>query len=376
VKPGITQWVRRAAAAAAALVALALPAAGPAAPPAAAHVRSSEGTSLIRQEGSGVRYDLSLEYDVLRAAVGLGRPPEADAAAAGAMAEPAARGRLAAYLIGRVVVSHDGAECAGRLAGTGVERRDGVPYARVLLLYECPGSRSGGAYTVGYGVFADGAVVDDHRNIADYRLGAASGTFIFDAGHHELVAGRAGAQWATAARFVMMGVQHILSGLDHLLFLGALLIGAAGLRSLGMLVSAFTIAHSVTLGFGALGWVHISPQIVEPLIALSIAYVAAENIIGGETRHRPLIVFGFGLLHGLGFAETLGFAGEFGGRLLVSLLSFNLGIELGQTLLVGSLFPLLIVLRRRLRWSAAVQTGGAAAAGTLGLLWFFQRLVI
>jgi hypothetical protein len=159
------------------------------------------------------------------------------------------------------------------------------------------------------------------------------------------------------------------------LFLVVLLLGARGFRSVVKLATAFTVAHSLTLALAALGWVHVPGEVVEPLIALSIAYVAAENIIGGESRQRLPVVFGFGLLHGLGFASTLSFSDEVSGQLLATLVTVNVGIELGQALIIAALFPLLILIRRY-RWSATAHAGAAVIAASLGLTWFFDRLLV
>jgi len=336
---------------------------------ASAHVRSTEGTSQIRQDGSSVRYELSLEYDLLAAAAGIGKP------------QPGGRERLLeeqrdrveSYLDERIMVSLDGVRCSSELVGTGVADRQGIAHARAVLRYHCPGSPSG-AFTVRYGVFSDAdAVVDDHTNIADYQLGGSSGTYVFDAGHHEFEAGKT--DFSSVTRFATMGLQHILGGIDHLLFLALLLLGARDWRSVVRLATSFTVAHSVTLGLAVLGWVSVPVEIVEPLIALSIVYVALENIVGGESRYRALVVFGFGLLHGLGFAGALSFTDEFGGRLLGSLLSFNVGIELGQLLIIVLLFPLLLLIRRFM-WSSHAHAGATAVAGVFGLVWFVERLLV
>jgi HupE / UreJ protein len=314
-----------------------------------AHVRSSQGYSEIRGQDGSVVYDLSLESAVLDAAAG--------------------DGPAAAYVLPRVEVFLDGVECDGRVRHIGAASRDGRDHTRIRLAYECPGSPDG-AYEVRYGVFADGGVVDDHANVANYDLGGSTGTFVFDAGHAELVAGDASLA-DTASRFVVLGVEHILLGIDHVLFLVALLLGAGSLGTVVKLATAFTAAHSVTLALGALGWVEVPAEIVEPLIALSIAYVAADACTGGESRHRLGIVFAFGLLHGLGFAGSLSWSGSVD---LTALATFNVGIELGQALIVLALFPLLMLVRR-LRWSPYAHTAAAACAGGFGLVWFVERLV-
>jgi hypothetical protein len=320
-----------------------------------AHVRSTAGYAEIRQEGADVQYALSLERAVL------------------ARADATTDVALEAYLVPRVQVLLDGVACEGAMEGTGSEQRDGRAYTRALLSYHCPGSPSG-AYEVRYGVFADAdAVVDDHTNVTDYQLGDARGTFVFDAGHRELDAGDTG-PLSSATRFVALGVEHILGGLDHVLFLIALLLGARGFMSVVKLATTFTVAHSITLALAAIGLVNVPAEVVEPLIALSIAYVAIENVVGGESRRRLAVVFGFGLLHGLGFASTLSFTDELSGQLLTSLVSFNVGIELGQALIVLVLFPALLLLRR-VRWSPAAHAGAGAIAAAFGLMWFFERLV-
>lgn len=336
-------------------------------------MRSTEGTSHIRQDGSSVRYELGLEYDLLAGAAGLGRPDPGEGDQGREQLLQRQHDRLESYLSERVTVSVDGVRCASELARTAVEHSQGKAYARILLAHHCPGSATG-AYTVRYTVFSDaGSPVDGHTNIADYQLGGASGTYVLDSTHQEFTAGRT-ALPASLGRFTVLGFEHIMGGIDHVLFVAVLLLGARGTRSVVKLATGFTVAHSVTLGLGALGWVEVPAEIVEPLIALSIAYVAVENIIGGESRHRPLVVFGFGLLHGLGFADALSLTGHLGGRLLGSLLSFNVGIEIGQLLIISVLFPLLLFVRR-FPWSAHVHTSATGLAGMFGLLWFFQRLL-
>ncbi|MGP3947511.1 HupE/UreJ family protein [Streptomyces sp. 7N604] len=222
--------------------------------------------------------------------------------------------------------------------------------------------------------------------MVDYELGGSGGSDVFDAGHRELRVGQSdtgqGASRAgetgflsSMGRFVSMGLEHILLGIDHVLFLVLLLLGAQGWRSVVRLATSFTVAHSVTLALAVLGWVEVPAEIVEPLIALSIVYIAVENIARGESRHRALVVFGFGLLHGLGFAGALSFTEDIGGRLLVSLLSFNLGTELGQLAIVLLVFPLLLLTRRRYSWSTVAHTGATVVVGVIGLVWLVERLL-
>jgi hydrogenase/urease accessory protein HupE len=198
--------------------------------------------------------------------------------------------------------------------------------------------------------------------------------------------------------FTGLGVHHILSGLDHLLFLGGLLLAARGVRELVVALSAFTAAHSLTIAGAALGWVHVTPALVEPLIALSIVYLGVEMLAGTPSRfalrrpgppsrfalRRPrpgrgirwVVVCAFGLVHGLGFAEALVDAGvgSTAAQMLVSLLSFNLGVELGQLLVVTAALPLMWTLRSRPLWRARVVPACSAVIAVAGGYWFVERV--
>ncbi|MEQ9561187.1 MAG: HupE/UreJ family protein, partial [Woeseiaceae bacterium] len=151
-------------------------------------------------------------------------------------------------------------------------------------------------------------------------------------------------------RFVVLGFEHILDGADHLLFILCLIIPLRRIRPLVIIVTAFTVAHSVTLLASAFGFVPTAlwfVPLVETLIAASIVYLALENIIAGNLRRRWIVAFGFGLVHGFGFSfalsETMQFAGS---HLLTSLIAFNIGIELGQVLVVLVAVPAMAVLFR------------------------------
>jgi len=158
-------------------------------------------------------------------------------------------------------------------------------------------------------------------------------------------------RWHQAAfRFVKMGFNHILEGVDHLLFLFCLVIPLRSLRGLIPVVTSFTVAHSITLIASAFGMspnVLWWPPLIETLIALSIVYMAFENIVGARLEHRWIVTFGFGLVHGFGFSflfsDTLQFAG---GHLFSSLLAFNVGVELGQILILLLVIPMLTLLFR------------------------------
>ena len=176
-----------------------------------------------------------------------------------------------------------------------------------------------------------------------------------------------------AGRFLVLGVEHILTGYDHLAFLLGLIILGGALKSLVGVVSSFTIAHSLTLVLATLDLVILPTRFVEAAIALSICYVALENMFVREVRYRWVITFFFGLIHGFGFSNVLREMQLPRSGLAVSLFSFNLGVEVGQLAILLLLFPAVLYLGRR-RWqSVAINLVSALMLG-LGGFWFVQRV--
>jgi len=173
------------------------------------------------------------------------------------------------------------------------------------------------------------------------------------------------------------GFVHILPrGLDHIFFILGLFLLSMHLKPLMWQVTMFTVAHSITLSLGAFGWVSLPPQWVEPLIALSIAYVAIENLVFNQmTRLRLPVVFAFGLLHGLGFASTLIDFGLPQGAYLWALVWFNVGVEIGQVaILVVGFLTLTIWFRDPRCYRRWVVIPGSLAIGFIGVSWFLERV--
>ena len=174
------------------------------------------------------------------------------------------------------------------------------------------------------------------------------------------------------ARFVVLGIEHIFIGFDHILFLAGLVV-IARRRSLLGLVTAFTIGHSITLGLATTGLVELPGRWVEVAIAATIVWVAVENLLQAKPRHRARLAFFFGLVHGFGFAEVLGeLALPFGG-LLRALFSFNLGVEAGQIAILIVLWPISAWLARTTRarlWQQLV----SVLIGLAGMGWLIDRL--
>lgn len=181
--------------------------------------------------------------------------------------------------------------------------------------------------------------------------------------------------------YLVLGVEHILGGIDHLLFVLALLLIVRGGRRIVLTVTAFTVAHSITLVAATLGWFHVPGPPVEAMIALSIVFVAAEVVRGlqgrpGITARAPWVVaFSFGLLHGFGFAGALAEVGLPQTAIPVALLMFNVGVEIGQlifvavALAVGALIVRLPMLRRP--W---MQYAVPYAIGAVAMFWVIERI--
>lgn len=179
-----------------------------------------------------------------------------------------------------------------------------------------------------------------------------------------------------AGSFVRLGIEHILTGWDHLLFLLVLLLRGGGWLSLGKIITAFTAAHSVTLSLAVLDVVTLSDRLVEAVIALSIAVVAAENLVLRPlVSRRWLVSFGFGLVHGFGFSSVLRESGLPTQGLVLSLLGFNAGVELGQALVVAVALPGLALLRGTW-WETRVVRSASAAILLVGAALFVERTIL
>jgi hydrogenase/urease accessory protein HupE len=192
-----------------------------------------------------------------------------------------------------------------------------------------------------------------------------------------LADGSARGALARAFDYVRLGFTHILpKGLDHILFVVGLYLLGAGWRSLLMQVTAFTVAHSVTLALGLYDVVTVAPTIVEPLIALSIVYVAVENLLTSKLQPwRPAIVFAFGLLHGLGFAGVLQEVGLPRDEYLSGLIAFNVGVELGQLAVIALSWLVFDgVMRARPQYRVWGVRVASLAIALIGLFWTIERI--
>jgi len=178
--------------------------------------------------------------------------------------------------------------------------------------------------------------------------------------------------------FLKLGIEHILTGYDHLAFLLALLLVGSSFRSAAKLISSFTVAHSLTLALATFGLVQIPPGIVEPLIAASIVYVGLENLLRGNRPNRWLLTFVFGLVHGLGFASVLRDLGiaQTGNGAFVPLLSFNMGVEVGQLAIAALVLPIIWKLKKSPKFELRYVPACSTAIAVVGFFWFVQRAVM
>jgi hypothetical protein len=178
-------------------------------------------------------------------------------------------------------------------------------------------------------------------------------------------------------RFVASGIEHIIGGADHVLFLIGLLLAGSSVKKLLAMVTAFTLSHSLTLALAVLGLLTPPSLLIEPAIALSIVYTGADNLlVRGGRDVRVWIAFFFGLIHGFGFANVLAEMGLASQALGWSLLSFNVGVEIGQLCIVAGVATVLALVRaRRPRWGQAVLSGGSVLVIVAGAFWFVERLL-
>jgi HupE / UreJ protein len=214
----------------------------------------------------------------------------------------------------------------------------------------------------------------NHHTLAKVEWPGGTGQFAFEPAAREatfhLGGGSAGRDTGS---FVLLGVEHILTGWDHLLFLLGLLLRAGSWLALAKIITAFTLAHSVTLTLAVLDVVVLPDRLVEAVIALSIAFVAAENLfLRPVVARRWLVSFCFGLVHGFGFSSALRQLGLPSQGLLLSLFGFNVGVEVGQALVVAVALPVLLLVRNT-RWERRVMWSSSVAILLVGVVLFFER---
>lgn len=334
-----------------------------------AHTDNSEGYSNFTMDHEKLMAEIYIDYFELGRLIDFGVNPGVQKDELNRALEKK-RDAITEYLGSHLEIYMDGAKAEGIITSTNVERRTDREYARIILEFPKPAEAS--SLKIHYSVFFDD---NDpmHRNIANYELEKEKGQFVFNGGERELQIGQE-TIIGQIIRFIQLGFHHIMIGYDHILFVIALVLGTRRFSDILKVITVFTLAHSITLGLTALKLINLSSEIVEPLIALSIAFVAIENFFGFSSRYRFAVVFIFGLIHGVGFAGALQLSENVTWRSLSSILSFNLGVEAGQALIIMLLFPLLLFIRR-FKWSTIVHGGATAGIFGIGLMWYFQRFI-
>ena len=231
-------------------------------------------------------------------------------------------------------------------------------------------------------------VSPDARQVVLIGAGPNAAQDLLDAGRTEtaLTATPPPSLPQVIGRYTVAGIEHIFLGYDHIAFLAAIVLWAQRLWPVVKVVTAFTVAHSITLSLAALEIVRIPSSIIEPAIAVSIVYVAAENFLSRDIDKRWRDTFGFGLIHGFGFASALQEFGLPRSALVPALASFNLGVEIGQIAIVSLVVPALLGMdrlyakghsaeARSIRPAPAVYSISAAIIG-LGSYWFVSRILL
>ena len=175
----------------------------------------------------------------------------------------------------------------------------------------------------------------------------------------------------TLSRFLKLGIEHIFTGYDHICFLLALIV-VSRFREMVKIITSFTVAHCITLILAALGIVRLPSRLVECSIALTIVYVAVENLRQRGTGHRWMLSFGFGLVHGFGFASVLSELGLPTVGRIRCLLAFNVGVELGQLVILALALPVIWMLAKR-HWQRGSTIAVSSVVGAFGVAWFIER---
>ena len=291
-----------------------------------------------------------------------------------------------AYAMARLRIALGGSACAARVTEHLVDNHTDGAYA--VLRFEAPCDKPGGVLALEYSLFAD--LDPQHKGLLRLEYDGATRTAIFSpeaaAQRFELTAPSRVEQFFDYGR---EGVWHIWIGFDHILFLLSLLLPAVLIIARDQwqaverfkpafwdvlkIVTAFTVAHSITLSLAALGVISLPTRLTESAIALSVVLAALNNIFPLFQGRRWMVAFGFGLIHGFGFASVLADLGLPRDALLLALVGFNLGVETGQLAIVSVFLPLSFSLRRTWFYRRIVMVGGSALICLLASAWLAER---
>ncbi|AKF07249.1 HupE/UreJ family protein [Sandaracinus amylolyticus] len=334
--------------------------------------RGSAKYVVVERTSEGASIDVELE--VVDAAMELGLGEDAPASAV------LARGDDLGALLARGITIGDGTSACSAHAGapSEVEGEDGPPRLSLSIDYACP---PGDLVLRDDTIFPTDA---QHEAFVRIRFADDSDARVLRAGRQEVALGEPPSIPSLLGRFLVEGVLHLVTGYDHLLFLLSLVLTAGGLarregmrvalRDVAIVVTAFTLGHSVTLIAAALGVIVLPSRLVESVIAGSIAVVALLNVWRpDERRSMPWLALGFGLVHGFGFSGVLAELGLPAQARVLSLLAFNVGIELAQLAFVAVMLAPLAWLAGKPGYRTWIVRGGSIAIALLALVWLVER---
>ncbi|PFO01263.1 hypothetical protein COJ85_17680 [Bacillus sp. AFS076308] len=328
--------------------------------PAFAHTNNSEGFSTIEVNEKSLDYELKVDLEELGHALNKATDQK----------ELIDQKILQHYINSHIKLYADSELVEGSVLKTDIETIKERPFAVINLAYNT--NHKPEKLIVEYNMFMDDSD-PSHANFATVKMDGKQQEKILTFESREFEIGKI-SFLQNAKQFLVLGLKHIFTGYDHILFVISLLFGAKTIRHILSLVTAFTIAHSITLALATLDFVHLPTRFLESAIALSIIYVALMNIFNQDSKHQPWLAFGFGLIHGFGFAGILSEMRLETNHMAASLVSFNLGIEIGQLLIVSLVFPIILWIKKLtlkpVKW---VIPGTSAAILAFGLVWFIQR---
>lgn len=350
---------------------------------ASAH-KPSDSYLALSVEGAAVRGQWDIALRDLDFAIGL------DADGNGEITWGELRARhadIASYALARLAVRADGRECKLSPTGHLVDGHSDGTYEVLRFEADC-GTQAPASVEIAYSLFFD--IDPTHRGLLRFERGGTTQTGVLSPERPKLSL-RAGESSPLAQFFDYLreGIWHIWKGFDHILFLLSLLLPAvlvragrgwapaAGFRpvfwDVFRVVTSFTIAHSVTLSLAALSVISLPSRLVESTIALSVVLAALNNLWPIVAERRWAVAFAFGLIHGFGFASVLADLGLPQGTLLLALVGFNLGVEVGQLAIVSAFLPAAYALRGGWFYRRAVFAGGSAAIAAVAALWLVER---
>ena len=334
---------------------------------ASAHTGGSTGFASLTVRENSVRYRVGLYPKTLPA-------PITELLLAAQTGDEDARERLFRLYRERLTIVADGTRCA--VGQAQILPSDAEP-DRVMLVVDF--ACAGHIHDLALRDDTFDVLGADHHTLVRIEVGGEVHQLALEPMNREgrVTITTRGATSRGGTSFFLLGMHHILSGWDHLLFLLALLLRGGTILTLLKIVTAFTVAHSVTLALAVFDVVTLPSRLVESVIALSIAFVAAENLVSRRAfSARWAVSFCFGLVHGFGFSAALRELGLPSTDLATSLLAFNLGVEAGQAMVVAAAMPLLLLLLRRARWGSLLTRACSLTILVIGLALSVGRIFV